>query len=280
MTIVHAAEQLTRDAFGKGLAMSEELRSEMEGMVEAIADEKARAHVAKAVKHIGDASRRLIVANGIAQARQVGHDELALKLATAAYEQSPHDPYFLLEYCCSLGNPEKVVDEIRKFSERVDLASLPQDEREKVLLTLAEGYKEMGNNAESIRVLEEMNSEMTGAVELLAEQYYQTGEPQKVIDILDTRIKYVGRLTQTMAQWLAKSFEATGDYKEAFDMLAQFQDDPAVKPIFERARKELGYVVEEGPGRLAFEHPQPEDQRQSAEDDLSRLLRSMDQDAS
>lgn len=252
--------------------MSEEQKAEIERMAESIVDEKLRGHVAKALRYLGDAPRHLIVANGIARAREGGCEELALKLARLAYEQSPDDPYFLLEMCNCLGRADEIVREIKAFAERVDVDSLPQDQRERIMVTLAEGYKDTGDTSASIKVLEELQSEMSRAVELLAEQYHQLGEPQKTIDLLYERIKYIGRLSESMSFWLAKSFETTGDYAQAMDILAQFQDDASVKPIYDRARKELGLVVEDETGRLPFDHPQPEDQRADAERDLSSLF--------
>jgi len=252
--------------------MSEERKAEIERMAESIVDEKLRGHVAKAVRYIGDARRHLIVTNGIARAREGGYEDLALKLAKLAYEQSPDDPYFLLEMCNCLGRADEIVKEIKGFAERVDVDSLPQDQRERIMVTLAEGYKDIGDTSASIGVLEGLQSELSRAVELLAEQYHQIGEPQKTIDLLYERIKDIGRLSETMSFWLAKSFETTGDYAQAMDILAQFQDDSSVKPIYDRARRELGLAVEDEMGRLPFDHPQPEDQRGDAERDLTSLL--------
>lgn len=252
--------------------MTEEQKAEIEKMAESIVDEKLRAHVGKAVRYVGDAARHLIVANGIARAREGGYDDLALKLARLAYEGSPDDPYFLLEMCNTLGRADEVVSEIKRFAERVDVDSLPQDQRERIMVTLAEGYKEIGDMPASIKVLEELQSELTRATELLAEQYHEMGEPQKTIDLLYERIKYIGRLSETMSYWLEKSFETTGDYAQAMDILALFQDDASVKPIYDRARKELGLVVEDEMGRLPYDHPQPEDQRGDAERDLNTLF--------
>ncbi|MGB2800437.1 MAG: hypothetical protein WBC55_02255 [Dehalococcoidia bacterium] len=254
--------------------MNQQRQAEFEKMVEGIADEKVKTHVSKALKYISDAPRHLIVTNGIAKAREGGYGELALKLAQLAYQQSTEDPYFMLELCNSLGQPEEVVNEIKKFGERVDLDSLPQDQREKILVTLASAYKDMGKMSESIQILEESKTELARAIELLAEQYYQTGEPQKAIDLLYERIKYIGRLSKEMAFWLAKSFDTLGNYSEALDMLAQFQEDPTVKPIYDEARKQLGLPIE-SEDALPFpgEHPQPEQLRErSAEDDFSTLL--------
>ena len=254
--------------------MNQQQQTEIERMVESIADEKVKTHVGKALKYIGDAPRHLIVANGIARARDGGYGELALKLAQLAYQQNPEDPYFLLELCNSLGQPEEVAKEIKRFGERVDLDSLPQDQREKILVTLAAGYKDVGKMTESIHILEESKTELARAIELLAEQYYETGEPQKAIDLLYERIKYLGRLSEEMAFWLAKSFDTLGNYSEALDMLAQFQEDPTVKPIYDEARKQLGLPVEsEDAPTLPGDHPQPEQLRErSAEDDFSTLL--------
>ena len=238
--------------------MNQQQQAEFEKMVEGIADEKVKTHVSKALKYISDAPRHLIVTNGIAKARECGYGELALKLAQLAYQQSTEDPYFLLELCNSLGQPEELVNEIKKFGERVDLDSLPQDQREKILVTLASAYKDMGKMSESIQILEESKTELARAIELLAEQYYETGEPQKAIDLLYERIKYIGRLSKEMA----------------LDMLAQFQEDPTVKPIYDEARKQLGLPIEsEDALPLPGEHPQPEQLRErSAEDDFSTLL--------
>ncbi len=252
--------------------MSEEQKAEIEKMAEGIVDEKLKAHVGKALRYIGDPARHLIVANGIARARENGYEELALKLAKLAYKGSPEDPYFLLEMCSTLGRADEVVSEIKSFAERVDVDSLPQDQRERIMVTLAEAYKDAGDMPASTKVLEELQSELTRAVELLAEQYHEMGEPQKTIDLLYERIKYIGRLSETMSYWLAKSFETTGDYAQAVDILALFQDDVSVKPIYDKARKELGLVVEDEMGRLPFDHPQPEDQRADAEKDLTSLF--------
>ncbi len=254
--------------------MNQEQQAEIDRMVEGIADEKLKTQVAKALKYIGDTPRHLIVANGIARAREGGYEELALKLAQLAYQQNPEDPYFLIELCNSLGQPEEAVNEIKKFGERVDLDSLPQDQREKILVTLAAGYKDIGKMPESIQILEELKSEMARAIELLAEQYYETGEPQKAIDLLYERIKYLGRLSEKMAFWLAKSFDTLGNYCEALDMLAQFQEDPTLKPIYDEARKQLGLPVEsEDAPPLLGDHPQPDQlHERSAEDDFSSLL--------
>lgn len=256
--------------------MDEELRSEIEGMIGSIANERARSHVAKALKYVGNASRRLIVANGVAKAREAGHDDLALKLARLAHEESPEDPFLLLEVCGSTGQPEEVVKEIEKYRERVGLDSLPLDEREKVTVALAEAYRDAGRKSDSVQLLEELNSELGRAVELLAGQYLEMGEPQKAVDLLYERLKYVGKLTPEMVSCMASGFDALGDYKQAFDKLAQFQEDAAVQPIFDKARAELGFPVEPGGQkipRLSFEHPQPDDyERKKAEDDLSSLI--------
>lgn len=254
--------------------MDQELMSEIEGMIDSVGDEGIRSHVAKAAKYVGDRSRRLIVANGIARAREGGYGELASRLAHLAHGESPDDPILLLEMCSSLGDPQQTVTEIEKYRERVDLDSLPQDQREKMAVALAEAYKNTGRVSESVQLLEGLNSELARAVELLAGQYFETGELQKTIDLLYERIKYVGRLTPEMASWMAKSFDALADYSQAYEKLAQFQDDPAVKPIFDKARAEMGFPVEdEVVGRLPFDHPQPDDfQRDRAEEDLSSLL--------
>jgi tetratricopeptide (TPR) repeat protein len=132
------------------------------------------------------------------------------------------------------------VNEIEKFSERVGLNSLAQDQREKVVVTLATGYKEIGKVSESIQILEESKTELARGVELLAELYYQSGQTRKAVDLLYERLKYFGRLSEGMAFWLAKGFDTLGNYSEAFEMLEKFVDDPTVKPIYDKAREELG----------------------------------------
>ncbi|MBE0415844.1 MAG: hypothetical protein IBX36_04810 [Dehalococcoidia bacterium] len=222
----------------------ESRKAEIEGMLEGIEDEKVKAQVTKALNYIGDPSRRLIVTYGSARSRESGYKELALKLAQFAYEQNPEDPYFLLELCNCLGQPQEVVNEIEQYSQRVDLNSLPGDQRAKVIVTLADGYKGAGKISESIQTLEESKTELARGIELLAELYYQTGQPQKAIDLLYERLKWMGKLSQDMAFWMAKSFDTLGDYSQALEKLEKFKDDASIKPIYNEARRKLGLPVE------------------------------------
>ncbi len=219
--------------------MNQQQQAEIEKMVENIVDEKVKMQVAKALNYIGDASRHLIVTNGIAKAREGGYGELALKLAQLVYQQSPEDPYFLLELCNCLGQSQAVINEIEQYRQRVDLNSLPGDQRAKVIVTLATGYKEIGKISESIQILEESKTELARGIELLAELYYQTGQPQKAIDLLYERLKWMGRLSEDMASWLAKSFDTLGNYSEALEMLEKFTDDALIKSIYDEADRKL-----------------------------------------
>ncbi len=222
--------------------VSENRKAEVERMVAGVDDEQTRAHVAKALQYMGDASRRLIVANGIARARQGGYGELALNLARLAHEQEPDDPDFLIELCNSLGQPNEVVDEITRFTERVDRESVPREKREKLVVALAAGYRDMGRASEGIRILEESRPGLASGVELLAQLYHESGEPRKAIDVVYQRLKESRGLSQGMALWLAKSLDAVGDYAPALEVLGAYKRDPVVRALYEDLQRKMGLV--------------------------------------
>jgi len=222
--------------------MSQEQRAEVERMLEDVADEGLKAQITKALNYIGDHPRRLIVTNGIAKARDGGYGELALKLARLAYEQNPEDADFLLELCNSLGQPQEVVNEITKFTERVERDSIPQDKREKLVVALAGGYKEMGRLAQSIQILEQSGTGQAQDVELLAELYYESGEPRKAIDVVYERLRHTGKLSRDMAFWLAKSLDTLENYSQVLDTLRVFKNDPVTRAVYEETQRKLGLV--------------------------------------
>ena len=222
--------------------MSQEQRAEVERMLEDVADERLKAQLTKALNYVGDPPRRLIVANGIAKARDGGYGELALKLAWLAYEQNLEDPDFLLELCNSLGRPQQVINEITKFTERVERDSVPQDKREKLVVALAGGYKKMGRLAQSIQILEQSGTGQAQGVELLAELYYEIGEPRKAIDVVYERLRHTGKLSKDMAFWLAKSFDTLGNYSQALDTLRVFKNDPVTGAVYEETQRKLGLI--------------------------------------
>jgi len=211
-------------------------------MVAGVDDEELRAHVAKALRYLGDASRRLIVGNGIARARQGGYGELALNLARLAHEEEPDDPDFLIELCNSLGQPHEVVDEITRFTERVDRDSVPREKREKLVVALAAGYRDMGRVPEGIQVLEESRPGLASGVELLAQLYYESGEPRKAIDVVYQRLKESWKLSQGMALWLERSLDAVGDYSPALAVLGAYKRDPVVRALYEDVQRKMGLV--------------------------------------
>ena len=217
------------------------LKAEVERMLGEIADEKVRTQVTKALNYVDDPPRHLLVAYGVVRARESGYKELALELARLAYEHNPEDPHLLIELCNSLDQPQNVVSEIEQFGRRVKISSLPADQREKIMVSLAAAYKGMGRTAESVKILEESKIELARGIELLAEQYYQTGQTQKAINLLYERLKWVGKLSEGMASWLSKSFDTTGDYTQAMQITEKFQEDALIKPIYEKARKQLGF---------------------------------------
>lgn len=222
--------------------MSQEKRAEVERMLEDVADERLKAQLTKALNYVGDLPRRLIVTNGIAKAREGGYGELALKLAWLAYEQNPEDADFLLELCNSLGQPQEVVNEIIKFTERVERDSVPQDKREKLVVVLAGGYRKVGRLAQSIQILEQSGTGQAQGIELLAELYYEIGEPRKAIDVVYERLRHTGKLSRDMAFWLVKSFDALGNYSQALEMLRVFKNDPMTRAVYEETQKKLGLV--------------------------------------
>ena len=222
--------------------VSKDRKAEVERMVAGVADEGLRAHIAKALQYMGDASRRLIVANGIARARQGGYGELALNLARLAHEQEPDDPDFLMELCNSLGQPREVVDEITRFTERVDRDSVPREKREKLVVSLAAGYRDMGRASDGIRILEEAQPGLASGVELLAQLYYESGEPRKAVDVVYQRLRESWRLSPGMAQWLKRSLDAVGDYAPALDVLGAYRRDPVVRALYEDLQRKMGLV--------------------------------------
>ncbi len=222
--------------------MSQEQRAEVERMLENVVDEKLKTQITKALNYVGDLPRRLIVTNGIARAREGGYGELALKLARLAYEQNLEDADFLLELCNSVGQPQEVVNEIIKFTGRVERDSVPQDKREKLVVALASGYKKMGRLAQGIQILEQSGTGQAQGIELLAELYYESGEPRKTIDVVCERLRNTGKLSKDMALWLAKSFDALGNYSQALDMLRIFKNDPITRAVYEETQRKLGLV--------------------------------------
>jgi tetratricopeptide (TPR) repeat protein len=222
--------------------MSQEKRAEVERILADVGDDRLKSQMTKALNYIGDPPRRLIVTHGIAKAREGGYTELALKLARLAYEQDPDDPDFLLEMCNSLGQPQEIVHEINKFIERVDRDLVPQDKREKLVVALASGYKEIGRLIEGIQVLEQSGTRLAQGIELLAELYYESGEPRKTIDVVYERLRHTGKLSKDMAFWLAKSFDILGNYSQALDVLRVFRNDPMTRAVYEETQKKLGLV--------------------------------------
>jgi hypothetical protein len=222
--------------------VSQNRKAEVERMVAGVDDEEVKAHIVKALQYLGDASRRLIVANGIARARQGGYGELALNLARLAHELEPDDPDFLIQLCNSLGQPREVVDEITRFTERVDRDSVPQEKREKLVVALAAGYRDMGRVSEGIQVLEESRPGLASGVELLAQLYYESGEPRKAIDVVYQRLKESWKLSQGMALWLERSLDAVGDYSPALDVLGAYGRDPVVRALYEDVQRKMGLV--------------------------------------
>ncbi len=222
--------------------MSQEKRAEVERMLADVGDDRLQAQVTKALNYMGDPPRRLIVTHGIAMARESGYTELALLLARLAYEQDPDAPDFLLELCNSLGQPQEIVNEINKFTERVDRDSVPQDKREKLVVVLASGYKEMGRLIEGIQVLEQSGTGLAQGIELLAELYYESGEPRKTMDVVYERLRHTGKLSRDMAFWLAKSFDILGNYSQALEMLRVFRNDPMTRAVYEEIQRKLGLV--------------------------------------
>lgn len=215
-------------------------KAEIARMVEGIKDEKLKTQVKKALDFVDDPPRHLLVAYGIARARECGYRELALKLARLAYAQHPIDPYFLIELCDCLGQPREVISEIEIFNQRVGLDLLSKDQKQKVMVALAAAYKEMGETTKSIQILEEAEIELPRGIEMLAEQYHQTGQPEKAFGLLGKRLRYMGTLSQEMIIWLGKSFDALKNYAEAADMLAQFQESPVLKPLYDEVAKKAG----------------------------------------
>jgi len=222
--------------------LSQNRKAEVERMVAGVDDEELKAHIVKALQYLGDASRRLIVANGIARARQGGYGELALNLARLAHELEPDDPDFLIQLCNSLGQPHEIVDEITRFTERVDRDSVPREKREKLVVALAVGYRDMGRVSEGIQVLEESRPGLAGGVELLAQLYYESGEPRKAIDVVYQRLKESWKLSQGMALWLERSLDAVGDYSPALDVLGAYGRDPVVRALYEDLQRKMGLV--------------------------------------
>jgi tetratricopeptide (TPR) repeat protein len=211
-------------------------------MLADVDDDRLKSQMTKALNYIGDPPRRLIVTNGIARAREGGYTELALKLARLAYEQDPDAPDFLLELCNSLGQPQEIVHEINKFIERVDRDLVPQDKIEKLVVALAGGYKEMGRLAEGIQLLERSGTRLAQGIELLAQLYYESGEPRKAIDVVYERLRLTGKLSKDMAFWLARSFDTLGNYSQALEKLRVFRNDPMTRAVYEETQKKLGLV--------------------------------------
>ncbi len=226
--------------FERRAVMNQESRkAEIERMLDQVEDEKLKAQIIKGLKYLDDPARHLHVTYGISMSRAGGYEELALKFAQLAYEQNPEDCYFLLELCSSLRQPQEVVDAIEQFLGRVELHSLPKDQQAKMTVTLATGYREIGKVSESIKTLEESRGELARGTEILAELYYETGCPQKAIDLLFERLKYMGKLSDDMASCMGKSFDALDNYSEAVGMLAKFKDDEPIKSLHEKMEGKL-----------------------------------------
>lgn len=212
----------------------------MEAMLRGVDDERLRLQVGKALGYLGDASRRLIVANGIARAREAGHKRLALELARLACGEDADDPDFLLELCNCLDQPQEVIDEITRFTGRVERESVQRDKRDRLLVALADAYRKKGMLSEGIELLEEARPGLAKAVELLAQLYLERGEPRKAIDVVYEWLRRTWRLSEGMAHRLLESLDAVGNHAQALDMLRGYRNDPVAAALYEELRRRLG----------------------------------------
>ena len=217
-------------------------KAEAEAMLQGVDDERLRLHIGKALDYLGDASRRLIVANGIARAREGGYGKLALELARLACRENPGDPGFLLELCNCLDDPQEVIDEITGLTGRVERESVERDKRDRLLVALADAYRRKGMLSEGIDLLEEARPGFVKGVELLAQLYFERGEPRKAIDVVYQWLRHTWRLSEGMRHWLVESLDAAGNHAQALEVLRAYRNDPVVAALYEELQRKLGLV--------------------------------------
>ena len=211
-------------------------KADIEKMIEGVEDDMLKEHLSKGMKYLDDPSRNLFVAFAIVRARTGGYEELALKLAQLAQEKYPEDSHFLIELSHCLDRPEDIVNLNETFLKRVALDSLAEDQMAKIEVTLALGYKEIEKVREGVKILEASKGEIAQRYELLAELYFLDNQPQKAIDLLFERLKDRGKLSEGMVHWMGESFDVTGNYSKAVEMLEKFKDDSSIMPLFEEVK--------------------------------------------
>lgn len=183
-------------------------KQEIKDMIVLVNDEEIKFKVDRALECMEDPPRHPIVTNAIARARKSGYAELALKLASLAYELNPDNPYFLVELCTNLsfmGRSNDIINKINEFLEKKNAESLPNIHRDAIMVTYAAALKGIGRYKEGIDVLEKLSSDRRNVLELLAEIYYINSEPQKTIKLLQS----IDPLSSKMVSLQKKALDST-----------------------------------------------------------------------
>ena len=209
----------------------------IQNIINNIDDEKLKEKINKALTYIDDPERALIITFGIDIARQNGHFDLAKTLSELSVNIQPENSILFLKYLDFLEDPEKIAEKIEYFLKNNNDIPIAGDQLEKLNTKLSIAYKELNQYDRAIEILEKTDKEATLGIEVLSELYFKTGQTEKTIDYLFERLKFSGKLTPVMVEFMQKSFDKLKNYSEAVDMLYKFKDDASILPVFEYVQK-------------------------------------------
>lgn len=170
-------------------------------------------------------SQSRIVTRSIHQIRRAEggtYRDLALNIASHAYEIDPNNPYYLGELCILLiqnGENRIVINKITDFMGRIEKngINISPKNKEYLSVNLAHAYTGIGETPQGIQILKDLNSDAPNVIECLAELYYKNNEPIKTVDLLKNR-----KITQKMAFWLAKSYVVLSKKDNAIEVINSF----------------------------------------------------------
>jgi len=204
--------------------------------IDEIKEDDLRKKALFALDSINDQAKLRIVTDALRALRRAGGEEklcLARDIGRLTLNYNPGNPYIASELAISLtflNSPEEVIVLLTSFFDQAtaENITLPQSSREFLTVSLAHAYAHVGRVNEGIAALEKLRSDAPNVIEALSELYYQNGESERTISMLDG----LPRLTPKMAQWLAKSYMAQGNAEKAGKVLEPFAENPKLREIF------------------------------------------------
>ena len=209
----------------------------IQNIINNIDDEKLKEKINKALTYIDDPERALIITFGIDIAKQNEHFDLAKTLSELSVNIQPENSILFLKYLDFLEDPEKIAEKIEYFLKNNNDIPIAGDQLEKLNTKLSIAYKELNQYDRAIEILEKTDKEATLGIEVLSELYFKTGQTEKTIDYLFERLKFSGKLTPVMVEFMQESFDKLKNYSDAVDMLYKFKDDASILPVFEYVKK-------------------------------------------